>query len=266
MVSMSTQAQRRSARREAQGERVARTDQFEWLARAGLVARGVVYGIIGILALKLALGDGGKATDQQGALQTIARQPFGKVLLVARRDRAARATPLWRLVRAAIGHGPEASDDTKERIAGVVSGIGYAALCVTAVRSSSAPASGGGSSNPDKTTGGVLDWPAGRVLVAIAGLIIIGVGLEQGYKGVKKQVPRELQDRGDGDRGCARRSPASACSATWRAWSSSARSAGSSSRRRSTTTPTRRSGWTARWPSSARLVRADPARDRRRRA
>ena len=41
---------------------------FEWLARAGLVARGVIYAIIGILAIKLALGDGGKTTDQQGAL------------------------------------------------------------------------------------------------------------------------------------------------------------------------------------------------------
>ena len=36
---------------EAQGERVAQKDQFEWLARAGLVARGVVYGIIGVLAV-----------------------------------------------------------------------------------------------------------------------------------------------------------------------------------------------------------------------
>jgi len=42
---------------EAQGERVVRTDQFEWLARAGLLARGVVYGVIGVLAIKLALGD-----------------------------------------------------------------------------------------------------------------------------------------------------------------------------------------------------------------
>jgi len=46
--------------------------------------------------------------------------------------------------------------------------------------------SGGGSGSPDKTTGGVLGWPGGQLLVGIAGLIIIGVGLEQGYKGIKK--------------------------------------------------------------------------------
>ena len=67
----------------AHGERVARTPQFEWLARAGLAARGVVYAIIGVLALKLALGSGGgKATNQQGALKEIAHQSFGQVLLV----------------------------------------------------------------------------------------------------------------------------------------------------------------------------------------
>ena len=46
---------------------------------------------------------------------------------------------------------------------------------------------GGGSSSPDKATGGVLGWPGGQVIVAIAGLVLIGVGLYQGYEGVKKK-------------------------------------------------------------------------------
>jgi len=48
----------------AHGEGFARSPQFEWLARAGLVARGVVYLVIGVLAIKLALGEGGKATKR----------------------------------------------------------------------------------------------------------------------------------------------------------------------------------------------------------
>jgi hypothetical protein len=172
-------------RAEAQGERVAHTDSFEWLARGGLVARGVVYGIIGILALKLALGDGGDATNQQGALHKIAEGPFGKVLL------AIVAVGLfgyaaWRLVRAALGHGPEASDDTKDRIAGLASGVAYAALFVTAASILAGSGSGGGG-NPDKATGGVLDWPLGQVLVVIAGLIFVGVAIDQGLKGVKQK-------------------------------------------------------------------------------
>ena len=75
---------------------------FEWLARSGFVARGVVYGIIGVLALKLAFGVGGKATDQKGALETVAQQPFGKVLLILIAIGLA-GYALWRFVRAALG-------------------------------------------------------------------------------------------------------------------------------------------------------------------
>jgi hypothetical protein len=174
---------------QSRGEALARTPAFEWLARAGLVARAVIYAIIGVLAIKLALGDGGgETTNQQGALSEIAQQPFGKLLLVLMAIGLA-GYALWRLVRAAIGRGPESGrDDAKERIDGIASGIGYALLCVTAVSilvGSGGGGSGGGS--PDQTTGGVLGWPGGQVLVAIAGLIIIGVGLEQGYKGITRK-------------------------------------------------------------------------------
>ena len=171
-------------RAEAKGEDFAHSRTFEWLARAGLVARGVIYAVVGILAIKLALGDGGKTTNQNGALDTIAKQPFGKALLILMAIGLA-GYAIWRLLRAAIGHGPESSDDTKDRIAGFASGIAYGALCITAV--SILLGSGGSSGSPDKATGGVLDWPAGQVIVAVAGLIIVGVGLEQGYEGVKKK-------------------------------------------------------------------------------
>lgn len=166
------------------GEDFAHSRAFELLARAGLVARGVIYAVIGILAIKLALGDGGKTTNQNGALETIAKQPFGEALLILVAIGLA-GYAIWRLIRAAIGHGPESTDDTKERIGGVASGITYGALCVTAV--AILVGSGGGSGSPDKATGGVLDWPAGQVIVVIAGLIMVGVGLEQGYRGIKRK-------------------------------------------------------------------------------
>ena len=170
----------------AEGEKVARSNSFEWLARAGLAARGVVYGVIAVLGLKLALGDGGKTTDQQGALKEIAQQPFGKVLLVLVAV-GLFGYALWRLVRAAIGHGAEGDrDDTKERLAGVASGLAYGLLGVTAVQI--LIGSGGGSGNgQDKATGGVLDWPGGQILVIIAGVILIGVAVDQAIKGIKKK-------------------------------------------------------------------------------
>ena len=173
-----------TGRAQEQGDDFAHSRTFEWMARAGLVARGVIYAVIGVLAIKLALGDGGKTTNQNGALETIARQPFGKALLIAVAIGLA-GYAIWRLLRAAIGHGPESSDDAKERVGGVASGLVYGALCVTAV--SILIGSGGNSGSPDKATGGVLEWPAGQVLVVIAGLIMVGVGLEQGYRGIKRK-------------------------------------------------------------------------------
>ena len=92
----------------------ARAPATGWLGRAGLVARGVVYAVIGVLALKLALGDGGKATSQQGALKTVAREPFGKVLLVCVAI-GLGGYAIWRLVRAAAGHGRGATTGLRPR-------------------------------------------------------------------------------------------------------------------------------------------------------
>jgi hypothetical protein len=170
-----------------QGEKVARSDGFEWLARLGLAARGVVYGVIAILALKVALGSGGKTTDQQGALKTIAQQSFGEILLVVVAI-GLFGYALWRLVRAAIGHGAEGDrDDAKERIDGVASGIGYGILFVTALGILFGSGGGGGGGGPQSTTGGVLDWPGGQILVIIAGLVLLGVAVDQGIKGFKRK-------------------------------------------------------------------------------
>ncbi|MGZ6575979.1 MAG: DUF1206 domain-containing protein, partial [Solirubrobacteraceae bacterium] len=71
-----------------------------------------------MLALKLAVGAGGKSTNQRGALETIAHQPFGKALLVVMvAGLAGYAT--WRLVRAGIGHGTRERDSDLQRVAGV---------------------------------------------------------------------------------------------------------------------------------------------------
>jgi len=172
----------------AGGEKVARSRGFEWLSRAGFVARGLIYGIIGILAIKLALGAGGKTTNQQGALETIARQPFGKVLLILVAIGLA-GYALWRLLRALLGHGPEDSDSTFERVAAFASGIVYAGLCAIAVEI--LLGSGGSSGNANETTAGVFGWPAGTWLVGIAGAVLVGVGLYQGYRGLSKDFLKD---------------------------------------------------------------------------
>jgi Domain of Unknown Function (DUF1206) len=166
------------------GETLARSSGFEWLSRAGFAARGVVYIVIGILAIELARGSGGTSASQQGALKSIADQPLGTVLLVLIAI-GLGGYALWRLVRAFLGHGPEGSDDGIERIAAFASGVAYAGICAIAVEILLG-AGGGGSGRAKTTTAGVLGWPGGTWLVVIAGVVVIGIGLYQGYRGITR--------------------------------------------------------------------------------
>jgi hypothetical protein len=186
-------AQGMTSKAKGQGEQIAHARTMGWLARAGLLARGVVYLIIGVLALELALGEGGKATNQTGALKTISEQSFGGLMLVLLAIGLAGYS-LWRLLRAAVGHGAEQRDSTGDRIAALASGIAYGALAITAIKILTE--SGAGSGTPKEATGGVLGWTGGTVIVAIAGAIMIAVGIYQSYKGLAKKF---LEDANTGE-------------------------------------------------------------------
>jgi hypothetical protein len=150
----------------------------------------VSYGIIGILALQLAVGAGGKTTTQRGALLEIAERPFGRALLIAMIIGLA-SYAIWRLLRAGIGHGTQDTDSAGERIAGAASGLGYLALSFTAVQILVGANSGGGTNSPKRTTGGILDWTGGTTIVATIGAILIGVALYQGYAALSKRFLKD---------------------------------------------------------------------------
>ena len=160
---------------------------FEWLSRAGFVARAAIYAIIGVLAFKLAIGSGGKLTNQQGALSTVAHQPFGSLPAHAARDRPRRATRLWRLVprrpRArARGLGLRLRTPRGTRAA-----VSRTARCACSPsRSCSGPARAAARS-PKSSAAGVLGWPGGTWIVGAVGLVMIGVALYQAYKGITQK-------------------------------------------------------------------------------
>ena len=153
---------------------------MQWLGRVGLLARGGVYAIVGVLALKLAIGDGGKTTSQQGALKTLALQPNGKALLIAMAVGLA-AYAIWRFASAWTGK----AEGFKERATAVVSGLAYAFLCVTAVQI----VIGAGSSGPgaDAITGGVFDYEYGRYAVGAVGAGIVVEGIAQMVHGLRRK-------------------------------------------------------------------------------
>ena len=168
------------------------------LARTGLVAKGISYGIVGVLALELALGHGGKAASRAGALHTLAEQAFGKVMLALLAIGFA-AYAIWRFVQAFAerkdagdGEAKGAAKTWGKRAGYVGRGLVYAVLTASTVKILFG--SGGGQSQTGKahkTTAMVLSWPAGTWLVGIAGVVIFGVGLWNLYRG----LARKFEDR-----------------------------------------------------------------------
>ncbi len=165
------------------------TGWYAWIARGGLVAKGVSYAIVGVLAIQVALGEGGKATSRQGALATIAQNGLGKVLLVLLALGFA-GYALWRFASAYAEREDDdgASGEAKKwgKRAGYVGrGVIYASLTYTTIRIVAGAGTGQSQNQKAKsTTAGVLDWPAGRWLVALAGLAIVGAGAWNAYRGL----------------------------------------------------------------------------------
>jgi O-antigen/teichoic acid export membrane protein len=162
------------------------------LARSGLVAKGASYGLVGLLAIKLAAGHGGKATSREGALQSLAQHGFGKVVL-ALLALGLAGYALWRFVQAVVER--EDADDAKEKLktwgkrAGYAGrGLIYAGLTFSALK---LLFGGNGEGSQDekahRTTAAILDWPAGRLLVGAAGIVIVGVGLWNVYRGLSQK-------------------------------------------------------------------------------
>jgi hypothetical protein len=148
------------------------------LARLGYATIGVVYLMIGILANQAALGTGGAIADTRDVLVTIARQPFGRVLL-GLTALGLSGYVLWRLLQACFD--PEYQGTNARglltRLGFAVSGVAYAALAVLAARMALGAGGAGGHAAAQEWTATVLAQPFGPWLVGIMGGIIIGVGL-----------------------------------------------------------------------------------------
>jgi len=174
--------------RKAQRKAESGSGWYAGVARTGLVAKGISYGLVGALAFKLALGDGGKATSRQGALQSLAQHSFGKILLILLALGFA-AYALWRFIQAyAEGRDDSALKAWGKRAAYAGRGLVYAALTYSTIRI--ATGAGGQDSQNQKahhSTDVVLGWPAGRWLVGIAGGILIVVALWNLYRGLARK-------------------------------------------------------------------------------
>ncbi|MBV9259656.1 MAG: DUF1206 domain-containing protein [Ktedonobacteraceae bacterium] len=175
--------------------RVATSHWMTMFARFGYAAKGVVYLIIGLLAVELAAGRGGAATDQRGALRMIYEQPFGKFLLIVVAI-GLIAFALWSFIQALFDTEGKGSDakGILGRIGYAVVGISYGILALGAIQLVAGSGNGGKSSTSSAQdwTGRILHYPAGVFLVILIGLIVLGLAGYMFYRAYSANFKKKL--------------------------------------------------------------------------
>lgn len=180
----------------AKGRRAGKSRWVERLGRAGLVAQGVLYGVVGILAIKVAVGARGQDAGKEGALRAIAAQPFGRVLLAILAFGLA-GYAAWRLAQGLLDRDSEGgrAKALAKRTGAVARGTWYAGLCALTVSKLVGADGGGGKggSAEDSATSGVLGLPLGRYLVFAAAAGFFAAAGFNGYRAITCNFRKKLQ-------------------------------------------------------------------------
>jgi hypothetical protein len=169
---------------------------METLARLGYGARGLLYVLVGGLAVLAALGSGGQVTGSRGALRTILGQPLGWVWL-GLIGLALAAYALWRFVESTTDADRRGTSWTALAIRAVHIGSGfiYLGLAWFAVNLAFGWAATGGSE--DKAAKDWTAWlmakPFGPWLVIAVGIGVVAGGLGVLVKGCAGDFSKRLK-------------------------------------------------------------------------
>jgi hypothetical protein len=185
-------ARRGAQRGKGSAQQLENSRALQFLGRFGDVCYGVVHLVVAWLALQVAFGSHQEA-DQQGAVTTIAAQPFGAVLLWLLAI-GLIAFGLWQLLAAAVSFqwiSPEGKR-TRKRL-----GVAGRALAVLGIASftvkllASGQKSGSSNTKPQELTASLMSLPAGRILVGIAGLVVLGFAANTAWRGIKRKFTED---------------------------------------------------------------------------
>jgi Domain of Unknown Function (DUF1206) len=175
------------------GRRAANSTSLKVAARAGFVARGVIYLLIGIIALQVALGHGGQA-DRGGALAEIAAKGYGTILLWLLVVGFA-GLALWRFSEVAFGAvGPD-GHEAGERLKSLARGLLYSFFFVSTlqlVTGTSSSATANGNSQSKALTARIMTHGGGRLLIGLVGLVVLAIGVLLAREGWTKEFLKRM--------------------------------------------------------------------------
>ncbi|MFI7092662.1 DUF1206 domain-containing protein [Streptomyces lydicus] len=164
-------------------------------ARCGFVARGVIYLLVGVLALRIAFGDSGGQADRGGALAEVATQPLGAPSLWAL-GLGLTGMALWRLSEALFGASGPDGHKPAQRLLALGRFLFYASVSFS-VLAFAVGSKGDGSGASDRqsrdATAAALELPGGPWLVAAAGVVVAAVGVGIAVRALQRTFHKNLR-------------------------------------------------------------------------
>ncbi len=175
------------------GRQAADSPAMRWLARAGFVARGIMYAVIGWIALEIAFRHTSQQADKNGALHELSATPVGAfllwVLVVGFFGMA-----LWRLSEAVYGAPGSDGRKATTRLGMLGRAVLYAVTGYGVLKY--AIGTGGPASTNQQSvdlTATLMRHTGGKILVIVIGLVLIGAGLAQAYSYWREKFLKNLQ-------------------------------------------------------------------------
>lgn len=179
-----------------QAEKAARRPETRGLARWGLVSKGALYVLVGVVAADVAIGESGRVQDRESALAATADTGLGK-LLVGAVAVGLLGYAIWRFVEGVVGHPLEGGEQVGliKRLGYFAGSLWYLGLFALAIAVLVGADEAAGSRQEDRLTARVMELPLGRWIVAGVGLGIIGAGGFNLWNGVSRRFREDLKLR-----------------------------------------------------------------------
>ena len=175
---------------------VARGPFGEAVARWGLVSKGALYLLVGVIAADVAIAGSGRLQDRGGAVSAVADTWYGKVLIILVAMGLA-GYAAWRFAQGVLGRPLEGGKKESwwKRIGYFARSGWYLFLLWVVLAALAGADEEGGSREEDRATARVLDWPLGRWIVAAVGLAILGAGVFNYWRGITQSFKKKLKLR-----------------------------------------------------------------------